>query len=172
MKSLYVADLPQQENQLITAFFLVQSKSLRSTREGKPYLALRLADRTGTVEARMWDEAAEAESEFDQHDVVKVEANVEPYRNQLQLKIRRLRRARADDAVQFFFAMHRHFLRGQNAHIESADLSETQKSMIEIRDDQPDLVHVPFDEKFRRRRFAVSVTCAVFERDHTAHRRD
>jgi len=97
MKSLYVADLPQQENQLITAFFLVQSKSLRSTREGKPYLALRLADRTGTVEARMWDEAAEVEPEFDQHDVVKVEANVEPYRNQLQLKIRRLRRARADE---------------------------------------------------------------------------
>ena len=97
MKSLYVADLPQQENQLITAFFLVQSKSVRSTREGKPYLALRLADRTGTVEARMWDEVAEVEPEFDQHDVVKVEANVEPYRNQLQLKIRRLRRARSDE---------------------------------------------------------------------------
>ncbi|HXE75672.1 MAG TPA: HD domain-containing protein [Candidatus Xenobia bacterium] len=97
MKSLYVADLPQQENQLITSFFLVQSKSLRSTREGKPYLALRLADRTGTVEARMWEEAAEVEPEFDQHDVVKVEANVEPYRNQLQLKIRRLRRARAEE---------------------------------------------------------------------------
>jgi len=97
MKSLYVSDLPQQENQLITAYFLVQSKSVRSTREGKPYLALRLSDRTGTVEGRMWDEVAEVEAEFDQHDVVKVEANVEPYRNQLQLKIRRLRRARADE---------------------------------------------------------------------------
>lgn len=97
MKSLFVTDLPQQENQTIASFFLVQLKSLRSTREGKPYLALRLADRTGSIEARMWDEVAEVEPEFEQNDVVKVEAAVEAYRGQPQLKIRRLRRARPEE---------------------------------------------------------------------------
>ncbi|MCI0403552.1 MAG: HD domain-containing protein [Acidobacteria bacterium] len=103
MKQLFVSDLPQQENQTITSYFLVQSKSSRSTREGKPYLALRLADRTGAVEARMWEEAEEAAAEFEQSDVVKVEATVENYRGQTQLKVRRLRRAKPDEveAVDF-----------------------------------------------------------------------
>lgn len=97
MKPVYVADLAAQEGQTITSFFLVQSRSVRSTREGNPYLALRLADRTGTVEGRMWEGVEEVEGEFDPDDVVKVEAVVEPYRGRPQLKIRRLRRATEDE---------------------------------------------------------------------------
>ncbi len=103
MKQLFVSDLPQQENQTITEFFLVQLKSLRTTREGKPYLALRLGDRTGTVEARMWDEVDEVASEFDQSDVVKVEGTVENYRGEVQLKVRRLRRAKPDEVESVDF---------------------------------------------------------------------
>lgn len=94
MKTVYVTDLARQESQVITSFFLVQSKALRSTREGKPYLALRLADRTGSVEARVWDAVETVEGEFERNDVVKVEAAVESYRGQVQLKVKRLRRAR------------------------------------------------------------------------------
>jgi len=93
VKTVTVVDLAQHEGQAITSFFLVQSKETRSTREGKPYLALRLGDRTGMVEARMWDDIAEVEQEFDRNDVVKVEAVVESYRGKTQLKLRRLRRA-------------------------------------------------------------------------------
>jgi 3'-5' exoribonuclease len=97
MKDVSVSDLAQHENQAITAYFLVQSKETRTTREGRPYLALRLSDRTGIVEARMWDGIAEVEHEFDRDDVVKVEAAVESYRGKMQLKIRRLRRAHANE---------------------------------------------------------------------------
>ena len=97
MKTLSVADLAQHESQVITSFFLVQGKEIRSTREGKPYLALRLADRTGSVEARLWDGVADIESEFDRDDVVKVEALVESYRGRPQLKLKRVRRAQADE---------------------------------------------------------------------------
>lgn len=93
MKPVYVADLAQHESQVITSYFLVQSKEVRSTREGKPYLALRLGDRTGSIEARMWDEIAEVEPEFERDDVVKVEATVESYRGKTQLKLKRLRPA-------------------------------------------------------------------------------
>jgi 3'-5' exoribonuclease len=93
VKTITVADLSQHEGQPITSLFLVQSKETRTTREGKPYLALRLGDRTGTVEARMWDSIAEVEQEFERNDVVKVEAVVESYRGKTQLKIRRLRPA-------------------------------------------------------------------------------
>src|SRR5579883_3496730 len=53
MKSLFVSDLAAE--QTITSFFLVQEKEIRNTREGKSYLRLSLGDRTGAVEARVWD---------------------------------------------------------------------------------------------------------------------
>ena len=99
MKDITVLDLARHEGQVITAFFLVQAKETRTTRDGKPYLALRLTDRTGMVEARMWDGVAETEQEFDRSDVVKVEALVESYRNRTQLKLRRLRKAQEDEVT-------------------------------------------------------------------------
>lgn len=96
MKTVTVAGLAEHESQVITSFFIVQSKEVRSTRDGKPYLALRLGDRTGTVEARLWD-GLDALEEFERDDVVKVEAAVESYRGKTQLKLRRVRRAQPEE---------------------------------------------------------------------------
>lgn len=91
MKSAYVADL--EADQTITSFFLVCDKEIRATREGKPFLRLELGDRTGTVEARMWDHFEEIASSISRDDFVKVQARVELYRNKTQLALDRLRRA-------------------------------------------------------------------------------
>ncbi len=42
--------------QTITSFFLVHEKEIRNTRAGKSYLRLELGDRSGTIEAVMWDQ--------------------------------------------------------------------------------------------------------------------
>jgi 3'-5' exoribonuclease len=97
MKQLFVADLPRHTNQSIRAVFLVQSKDERTTKDGKPYVALRLADRTGTVEARLWDEVSQAAA-LAADDAVQVEATVENYRGQVQLKVKKVRRAREEEA--------------------------------------------------------------------------
>jgi len=55
MKDFYVKDASTRENQQITSFFLVASKQVRSKKNGEPYLALTLSDKTGSIEARMWD---------------------------------------------------------------------------------------------------------------------
>jgi 3'-5' exoribonuclease len=91
MKSAYVADL--KADTVVTSYFLVSEKELRSTREGKPFLRLELGDRTGTVEARLWENAAELAPAFDQDDVIKVQARVESFRGKLQLAVDKLRRA-------------------------------------------------------------------------------
>ncbi|MFQ5817788.1 MAG: 3'-5' exoribonuclease YhaM family protein [Terriglobia bacterium] len=93
---LFVAELAQHENQVITSFFLVHSRETRSTREGKPYLALRLGDQTGVINARVWDESEDI-GEFNAEDFVKVQARVELYRNQPQLKIEKVRRAQPEE---------------------------------------------------------------------------
>jgi len=91
MKPAYVADL--EADQTITSFFLVWDKQIRTTREGKPFLRLELGDRTGTIEARMWENFEDPAGAIARDDFVKVQGRVELYRNRPQLALDRLRRA-------------------------------------------------------------------------------
>ncbi len=91
MKPAYVADL--EADQTVTSFFLVCDKEIRATRDGKPFLRLELGDRTGIVEARMWENFEETAGAIERDDFVKVQARVEIYRNKTQLAVDRLRRA-------------------------------------------------------------------------------
>lgn len=86
-----ISDL--HEGTRVTQCFLVKKKTQRSTRTGDPYLELVLADRSGTVPARAWAEAAQRyASEFEEGDFVSVQARVETYRNALQLIVESIRR--------------------------------------------------------------------------------
>lgn len=93
MKEIFIADLAKFENESVTAYFTATVKSLRDKKDGGKYLALVLKDRTGEMEARMWDNAAEAAPEFEQGDVVKLRALVCRYQERLQLKVERIRAA-------------------------------------------------------------------------------
>ena len=93
MKAAYVSDLTPDAT--ITSFFLVGEKEMRSTREGKPFLRLELSDRSGMIEARVWDNVEGLAPLFDRDDVIKVQARVENYKNRLQLVVERIRRAEA-----------------------------------------------------------------------------
>jgi 3'-5' exoribonuclease len=93
MKDIFIADLAKFENEPVTAFFTASMKSLRDKKDGGKYLALVLKDRTGEMEARMWDNAAEASPEFEQGDVVKLKAQVCRYQERLQMKVERIRAA-------------------------------------------------------------------------------
>lgn len=91
MKAAYVSNLIADTT--ITSFFLVSEKELRSTREGKPYLRMELTDRSGTIEARLWDNVDSFAALFVRDDVIKVQARVESYKNRLQLAVEKLRPA-------------------------------------------------------------------------------
>lgn len=72
--------------------FLATKKSLATTKTGKPYLMITLADRTGDLEGRMWDEAERWDPEFAQGDFVLAEGRAETYLGKLQLKLDAVRR--------------------------------------------------------------------------------
>jgi len=95
MKTAFVSDLSTE--QTVTTFFLVHARELRNTREGKAYLRLELGDRSGTIEARMWDQFEAAAKDVARDDIVKVQARVEIYRNRPQLALLQVRRARPDE---------------------------------------------------------------------------
>ena len=95
MKTLFVKDLTADQS--ITTFFLVHEKEIRNTTGGKPYLRMELGDRSGTVEARMWEQFEVAAKDVGRDDFVKVQARVEMYRNRPQLALLQFRLARPEE---------------------------------------------------------------------------
>jgi 3'-5' exoribonuclease len=95
MKTSFVTDL--LSDQTITSFFLVHEKEVRNTREGRAYLRLELGDRSGTIEARMWDQFELLAKSVNRDDFVKVQARVEIYKNRPQLAVLQLRIAKPEE---------------------------------------------------------------------------
>jgi 3'-5' exoribonuclease len=95
VKKLFVKDLEPDPS--ITSFFLVHEKEVRNTANGKAYLRMELGDRTGTVEARMWDQFELLAKEVNRDDFVKVQARVELYRNRPQLTLQQFRVAKPEE---------------------------------------------------------------------------
>ncbi|MDD2465169.1 MAG: 3'-5' exoribonuclease YhaM family protein [Desulfobulbus sp.] len=87
-KSLFVDQLVA--GQQFQDIFLVSRKSLAETKAGKPYLALGLMDRSGEVEARVWDNADQFDSQAEEGNFIVVQAVAKPFRDQMQLVINSL----------------------------------------------------------------------------------
>src|SRR5208337_4669145 len=92
MKEFFISECSQQENKVITSSFVVASKQVKAKKNGEPYLALTLADRTGQIEAKMWDNVEEFIDVFEQEDFLKIKGLVNKYKNRFQLTIHKLRR--------------------------------------------------------------------------------
>lgn len=84
-KCLFIKDLKPQD--IIRSTFLVRSKQVFVARNAKPYLALILADRTGEVDCRVWENASELSNQFTEGDVVAVSGRAHQFQNRLQLVV-------------------------------------------------------------------------------------
>ncbi len=92
MKDFYLRDAAQQENKVVTSSFAVCSKQIKSKKSGEPYLDLTLMDRTGTIQAKMWDNVEECADSFEQDDIVKLKGLINKYNQRWQLTIHKVRR--------------------------------------------------------------------------------
>lgn len=98
MKDFYVADTPRFENAVVTSFFCLSSVALREKKTGGgQYLALSLTDKTGSLEARMWDEVAEAFAGCSEGCYVKVQGQVSKYQGKWQITLTKMRSAAANE---------------------------------------------------------------------------
>src|ERR1700692_4538168 len=88
MKNPCVSQL--EPNQLVLGVFLVQHKEVRQKKTGEPYLSLILTDRTGDLEAKMWDNAAEAMETFGKDQFIRVKGMIQVFQNRPQLSIHKL----------------------------------------------------------------------------------
>ena len=90
MKQFFVSGLVP--NEPVTSYFLVTHKEIRQKKSGEPYLSLSLADRTGEIEAKMWDNVDEVIATFERDDFVKVKGLTQVFQNRHQFTIHKLRR--------------------------------------------------------------------------------
>jgi 3'-5' exoribonuclease len=100
MKDVYIADLAAfDESRIFDAFFLVLHKQQRTTKANNPYLSLILSDKTGQVEARIWEPGdSRIAKDFERGDIVKVRGCVSRFDDRLQMKIDNLRKAANGEA--------------------------------------------------------------------------
>ncbi len=78
----------------VADIYLVKTKNAAMTKNGKEYLNVTLQDRTGQVDAKVWEPNSPGISDFDPLDYVYVEGNVTVYNGSNQLSIQRLRVAK------------------------------------------------------------------------------
>lgn len=93
----------------IVAAFLVAEKNLAYSQKGAPYLNLRLKDRTGEIDGKIWDNAGQWDGQFSRGDIVEFHGRTLSYKNSLQLSVNELKKLTDDeiDPVDFFPAAKR-----------------------------------------------------------------
>jgi 3'-5' exoribonuclease len=100
-----IADLA--ENRVVEGTYAVARKERRRTKTGSDYLALELVDRSGKIEARVWNDVELLDMRFGEGDAVRVLGRVDKYRDRLQLDVRSLEPAEGQDAAALTPAMRR-----------------------------------------------------------------
>lgn len=88
------------EGNHISDIYLCKTKQIQLTKTGKEYGNLILQDKTGTIEAKIWDLSSRGVGEFDAMDYVHIEADVTLFQNANQLNVRRIRTAREGEYVE------------------------------------------------------------------------
>jgi 3'-5' exoribonuclease len=85
----------------VVGVFACTRKDRLMTRNGSPYLALELRDRTGTLPARAFQNADTLAGRFERGDVVSVRGRVERFRDELVLEVIEIARAQDVDPGHF-----------------------------------------------------------------------
>jgi len=82
-----------REGMRISEIYLCKTKQIALTKSGKEYGSLVLQDKTGTVDAKIWDLGSPGIGNFEAMDYVRVDADVTVFMGSNQLNIKRVRKA-------------------------------------------------------------------------------
>ena len=86
----YIRDM--QEGEHLSQIFFCKTKEMKTSKTGKNYYALKLQDRTGTLDGKVWD-LNNAIGHFEENEFIFAEADITTFNNALQANVRRVRRA-------------------------------------------------------------------------------
>lgn len=87
----YLQDL-RENDYIANEIYLCKSKQVLTGKSGKEYVSLILQDKTGTVDAKIWDRQGEI-SQYEAMDFVHIDARVTTFQEALQLNVSRIYKA-------------------------------------------------------------------------------
>ncbi len=87
----YINEL--REGEIVGDIYLCKTKQVAKTKAGKSYYSLLLQDKTGSIDAKIW-ELSNGIEHFDAMDYIKVEGQVTSFQGNLQLNVRRVRKVK------------------------------------------------------------------------------
>ena len=82
-----------REGMHVSDVYLCKNKQIALTKNGKEYGNLVLQDKTGTVDAKIWDLGSPGVGNFETLDYVYVDADVTMFMGAKQLNVKRIRKA-------------------------------------------------------------------------------
>ncbi len=83
----------------VEQFLFIKSSTKGVASNGKPFLTLILQDKSGEIEAKLWDVNEEQEKIYTAQTIIKVSGDIQSYRGKLQLRIKKIRPATVQDHV-------------------------------------------------------------------------
>lgn len=89
MKKTMISEL--KEGMVVDSTFLIKEKTFGTGKTGKDYLTLIIGDKTGEIEARVWDNAKDVDSMISANNIVQIRGRVNNYRGKLQISIDEIR---------------------------------------------------------------------------------
>jgi 3'-5' exoribonuclease len=96
----WIKDLSGEE--AVEGTYLVKEKRTGTSRRGESYLMLTLADRTGEVEARVWEKAEALSPLFNRGDVIRIQGQTAVFKGQVQITISSLIKALPEEDPSIF----------------------------------------------------------------------
>ena len=85
--------------EVVDIYMYIKTSTKAVASNGKPFLTLILCDKTGEIEAKLWDVSETDEKTYSAEATVKVQGEVQNYRGRSQLKIRNIRLTSDADGI-------------------------------------------------------------------------
>ncbi len=131
-----------KEGDWVEEIYLVTSKQVSTAKNGVTYLSLKLADKTGEIDGRLWDNADEAARKFEREDFVRIKGIASNYQGSMQIKMKTIEKVddsrvdisnflesstrNADDMVKELKAVASSLQNGHLRKLMSAFLDDTE----------------------------------------------
>ena len=94
-KEIYLKDIKQGDK--VACTFLAAEKNMAFSLKGAPYLNVRLKDKTGELDGKVWDNAIEFDKQFKKGDIIYIEGKAASYKNSIQISIINIKKYAGED---------------------------------------------------------------------------
>lgn len=88
-----------KENETVEEIFFINEKTVGIGKTGKPYISIKLSDKTGFLDGKIWDRVDQFVNTFDKEDFVKIKGVTQLFQGALQLVINDIKKVDSLDKI-------------------------------------------------------------------------